>query len=57
VDEPREIAGNSIDDDGNGFVDDIHGWNFRNNNGNPRGDAATPSNANHGSHTAAWRRW
>ena len=23
-----EIAGNGIDDDGNGFVDDIHGWNF-----------------------------
>lgn len=24
----REIEGNEIDDDGNGFVDDIHGWNF-----------------------------
>ena len=23
-----EIPGNGIDDDGNGFVDDIHGWNF-----------------------------
>lgn len=23
-----EIAGNGIDDDKNGFVDDIHGWNF-----------------------------
>ena len=23
-----EIAGNGIDDDHNGFVDDIHGWNF-----------------------------
>lgn len=23
-----EIANNSIDDDGNGFVDDIHGWDF-----------------------------
>lgn len=23
-----EIAGNGIDDDGNGYVDDIHGWNF-----------------------------
>ncbi|MGE3261769.1 MAG: S8 family serine peptidase [Bacteriovoracia bacterium] len=23
-----EIAGNGIDDDGNGFVDDVHGWNF-----------------------------
>ncbi len=25
---PKEIAGNGIDDDQNGFVDDIHGWNF-----------------------------
>ena len=23
-----EIAGNGIDDDGNGYVDDVHGWNF-----------------------------
>lgn len=23
-----EIAGNGIDDDGNGFVDDVYGWNF-----------------------------
>jgi subtilisin family serine protease len=25
---PGEIAGNHIDDDRNGYVDDIHGWNF-----------------------------
>ncbi len=25
---PREIPNNGIDDDGNGYVDDIHGWNF-----------------------------
>jgi subtilisin family serine protease len=24
----REIAGNGMDDDKNGFVDDLHGWNF-----------------------------
>lgn len=24
----KEVAGNGIDDDGNGYVDDIHGWNF-----------------------------
>ena len=24
----REIAGNGLDDDSNGFIDDIHGWNF-----------------------------
>jgi subtilisin family serine protease len=25
---PKEIPGNQRDDDGNGYVDDIHGWNF-----------------------------
>ena len=25
---PGEIAGNGVDDDGNGYVDDIHGWDF-----------------------------
>ncbi|MBK0381245.1 S8 family serine peptidase [Mucilaginibacter segetis] len=25
---PKEIAGNGIDDDHNGYVDDIHGWDF-----------------------------
>jgi cell wall-associated protease len=24
----REIAGNGVDDDHNGYIDDIHGWNF-----------------------------
>src|SRR5690554_3768030 len=27
----QEIAGNGIYDDNNGFIDDIHGWNFQNN--------------------------
>lgn len=25
---PKEIPNNGIDDDGNGFIDDVHGWNF-----------------------------
>ena len=25
---PLEIAGNNKDDDQNGYVDDVHGWNF-----------------------------
>jgi len=29
---PGEVAGNGIDDDGNGYVDDIHGWNFLDDN-------------------------
>lgn len=24
----KEVAGNGADDDGNGYIDDIHGWNF-----------------------------
>lgn len=28
---PGEIAGDSIDNDGNGFIDDVHGWNFTQN--------------------------
>ncbi|HEX8386903.1 MAG TPA: S8 family serine peptidase [Rubricoccaceae bacterium] len=25
---PEETAGNGVDDDGNGYVDDVHGWGF-----------------------------
>jgi hypothetical protein len=25
---PNEIPGNGKDDDGNGYIDDVHGWNF-----------------------------
>jgi subtilisin family serine protease len=49
---PGEIPDNMIDDDGNDYVDDYHGWNFQADNGNPRGDNdQTPSSANHGTHT------
>lgn len=24
----KEVPGNDIDDDGNGYIDDVHGWNF-----------------------------
>jgi len=32
---PGEIPGNGIDDEGNGFIDDVWGWNFAENNNNP----------------------
>ncbi|MFQ5605004.1 MAG: S8 family serine peptidase [bacterium] len=48
----KEIAGNGIDDDDNGFVDDVQGWNFANNSNDPSGLDATPQSANHGSHSA-----
>jgi len=34
----REIPGNGIDDDGNGYVDDVTGWDFYANDNNPRPD-------------------
>jgi len=45
---PGEIAGNNIDDDGNGYVDDIHGWDFYSNDSNPD-DTNT---CKHGTHVA-----
>lgn len=36
----KEIPGNGIDDDGNGYIDDVHGWNFLGNaNGENMNDA------------------
>ena len=42
----KEIPGNGIDDDGNGYIDDIHGWNAQGKNGNPMDGNA------HGTHCA-----
>lgn len=42
-----EIAGNGIDDDGNGFVDDVRGWDFVSNDNNPL-DSAFGQDAGHG---------
>ena len=47
---PDEIAGNSIDDDANGFVDDVHGWDFWNNDNDPSDDLAPQ--VGHGTHVA-----
>ena len=41
---PGEIPGNSVDDDNNGYVDDVHGYDFVNNDGDPMDDHG------HGSH-------
>lgn len=38
-----EIPGNNIDDDNNGYIDDVNGWNAYSNNGTISGDS-------HGSH-------
>jgi len=57
---PNEIPDNGIDDDGNGYVDDIYGWDFYNNDASvchyietANGYAANPDdNDNHGTHIA-----
>ena len=41
-----EISGNGIDDDNNGYIDDIHGWDFYNNDNNPMDDNG------HGTHVS-----
>ncbi len=46
---PREVAGNGLDDDGNGLVDDVNGWNFFANNNHVYTD---PSADGHGTHVA-----
>ncbi|MCB9536708.1 MAG: fibronectin type III domain-containing protein [Myxococcales bacterium] len=43
---PGEIPGNGVDDDGNGYVDDIHGYDFCNNDPDPTDDHF------HGTHCA-----
>jgi len=46
---PNEISNNGIDDDGNGLVDDVYGWNFVSNNNKPLADDASTY---HGTHVA-----
>ncbi len=49
---PDEIPDNQRDDDGNGYVDDIVGWNFATETGDPSGLPNQPGNASHGTHVA-----
>ena len=45
----REIAGDGIDNDGNGYVDDVHGWNFYDWNNDANGG---PGDGAHGTMVA-----
>lgn len=44
-----EIPGNGIDDDGNGYIDDVKGWDFYGNDNDPQ---IQPSGNTHGSHVS-----
>ncbi len=46
---PGEIPGNGIDDDGNGYIDDIYGCDTGDNDGNPMDNSA---DAGHGTHVS-----
>jgi subtilisin family serine protease len=45
---PGEIAGNGTDDDGNGYVDDVYGWDFDGNNNS----VFDGTSDDHGTHVA-----
>ena len=56
---PGEIAGNGIDDDGNGYVDDVIGWDFASKDNKPYdlsytelSDIFNGGNPGHGTHCA-----
>lgn len=57
----NEIAGNAVDDDGNGYVDDVNGWDFVESDNNPTptpdgvdgdGDTVVDGGVVHGTHVA-----
>lgn len=49
---PGEIAGNGIDDDGNGFTDDVIGWDAADADPDPNPPLFDDSNWSHGTHVA-----
>ncbi len=50
---PKEIIGNKIDDDGNGYVDDIHGWDVSDHDNNVSPPASRLKDFYHGTHLAS----
>ena len=48
----RDKATNGVDDDGSGYPDDVHGWDFINNNSTVFDGNATEGWDNHGTHVA-----
>lgn len=49
---PGETPGNGRDDDGNGFVDDVYGYDFSDGDGNPDVEDDNGNGESHGTHCA-----
>ena len=49
---PGEIGNNGVDDDGNGFVDDLYGWDFVDDTADPSPKGEDSPETWHGSHVA-----
>lgn len=51
---PNEIPGDGIDNDGNGYIDDVNGWDVADNDNNPNPPAGIVGNPSfsHGTHVA-----
>lgn len=52
---PGEIAGNGIDDDNNGYIDDVNGWDFSSGNNNPNPNSSSDDHGTHVSGICAGR--
>ncbi len=48
----KEVPANGIDDDGNGYVDDVHGWDFANNDNDPNPFLSGTAEDSHGTAVA-----
>jgi subtilisin family serine protease len=44
---PGEVETNGIDDDGDGYIDDVHGWDFYNNDNDPTPDLGDGTSGDH----------
>jgi hypothetical protein len=49
---PGEIVGDGIDNDGNGYIDDIHGWDFYSNDNTVYDGSSADTVDHHGTHVA-----
>lgn len=49
---PGEVPNNGVDDDGNGYIDDVNGYDFIDDDGDPDPDTAGTEATMHGTHVA-----